>query len=88
MENQNQSQKNLGNQKNSQKGQSSQNPQNSSKNQAQPASSSSTPSSTSSISKDYLGIPYSEIISKWWQMYNDGHEPVRSNRNTLTFELA
>lgn len=21
-------------------------------------------------------------------MYNDGHEPVRSNRNTLTFELA
>lgn len=88
LENQNQSQKNLGNQKNSQKGQSSQNPQNSSKNQAQPASSSSTPSSTSSISKDYLGIPYSEIISKWWLMYNDGHEPVRSNRNTLTFELA
>ena len=40
------------------------------------------------ISKDYLGIPYSEIIQKWWQMYNDGHEPVRSNRNTLTFELA
>ena len=36
----------------------------------------------------YLGIPYSEIISKWWQMYNDGQEPVRSNRNTLTFELA
>ena len=45
-------------------------------------------SSSSSISNDYLGIPYSEIISKWWQMYNDGHEPVRSNRNTLTFELA
>ena len=36
----------------------------------------------------YLGIPYSEIISKWWQMYNNGQEPVRSNRNTLTFELA
>ena len=61
-------------------------------NQAQPASasssSSSSSSSTSSISKDYLGIPYSEIIQKWWQMYNDGHEPMRSNRNTLTFELA
>ena len=65
-----------------------QNPQNSSKNQAQPASASSSPSSSSSSSNDYLGIPYSEIISKWWQMYNDGHEPVRSNRNTLTFELA
>ena len=88
----NQSQKNQGNQQNSQKVQSSQNPQNSSKNQAQPTSaslsSSSSSSSTSSISKDYLGIPYSEIIQKWWQMYNDGHEPVRSNRNTLTFELA
>ena len=77
-------QKSLGNQKNSQKVQASQNP---SKNQAQSASASSSPSSSSS-SNDYLGIPYSEIIQKWWQMYNDGHEPVRSNRNTLTFELA
>ena len=85
----NQSQKDQGNQQNPQKVQSS---QNSSKNQAQPASASSitspSTSSSSSISNDYLGIPYSEIISKWWQMYNDGHEPVRSNRNTLTFELA
>ena len=55
---------------------------------ASSSSSSSSPSSTSSSSNDYLGIPYSEIIQKWWQMYNDGHEPVRSNRNTLTFELA
>ena len=45
-------------------------------------------SPSSSSSADYLGIPYSEIIRKWWQMYNDGHEPVLSNRNTLTFELA
>ena len=45
-------------------------------------------SSSSSSSADYLGIPYSEIIRKWWQLYNDGQEPVRSNRNTLTFELA
>ena len=76
------------NSQNTPKVQVSQNPQNSSKNQAQPASASSSPSSSSSSSNDYLGIPYSEIISKWWQMYNDGHEPVRSNRNTLTFELA
>ena len=82
---------------NPQKVQASQNPQNPSKNQAQPASASSSASSSSSpssspssssASNDYLGIPYSEIIQKWWQMYNDGHEPVRSNRNTLTFELA
>ena len=81
--------------------QANQNPQNSSKNQAQPASASPSPSSSSasssspsspspssSSSNDYLGIPYSEIIQKWWQMYNDGQEPMRSNRNTLTFELA
>ena len=68
--------------------QGSQNPQNSSKNQAQPASASPSPSPSSSSGNDYLGIPYSEIIQKWWQMYNDGQEPMRSNRNTLTFELA
>ena len=52
------------------------------------SNSSQAPSPSSSSSADYLGIPYSEIIRKWWQMYNDGHEPVLSNRNTLTFELA
>lgn len=36
----------------------------------------------------YLGIPYSEIIRKWWAMYNDGNTPVKSNRDVLTFELA
>ena len=36
----------------------------------------------------YLGIPYALIIDRWWAMYNDGQTPVRSNRNTLTFELA
>ena len=86
------SQKNLENQENPSKVHVSQNPLNSSQNQAQPASASPssawTPTSSSQSSNDYLGIPYSEIISKWWQMYNDGHEPVRSNRNTLTFELA
>lgn len=45
-------------------------------------------SSSSAAQDNYLGIPYGEIIKKWWQMYNDGQEPMRSNRNTLTFELA
>ena len=53
------------------------------------SSSAASSASTSSVSQDnYLGIPYGEIIKKWWQMYNDGQEPMRSNRNTLTFELA
>lgn len=52
------------------------------------AASTSATSTTSAAQDNYLGIPYGEIIKKWWQMYNDGQEPMRSNRNTLTFELA
>ena len=55
------------------------------------STSTASPSATSPSSAaqdNYLGIPYGEIIKKWWQMYNDGQEPMRSNRNTLTFELA
>lgn len=52
------------------------------------AASTSSTSTTSAAQENYLGIPYGEIIKKWWQMYNDGQEPMRSNRNTLTFELA
>ena len=50
--------------------------------------STSAASTTSAAQDNYLGIPYGEIIKKWWQLYNDGQEPMRSNRNTLTFELA
>ena len=52
------------------------------------ATSASATSTTSAAQDNYLGIPYGEIIKKWWQLYNDGQEPMRSNRNTLTFELA
>ena len=36
----------------------------------------------------YNGIPYAEIIRKWWELYNEGKEPIKSNRDVLTFELA
>ena len=52
------------------------------------AAAASSASTASAAQDNYLGIPYGEIIKKWWQMYNDGQEPMRSNRNTLTFELA
>ena len=56
---------------------------------ASTASTSAASTSAASAAQDnYLGIPYGEIIKKWWQLYNDGQEPMRSNRNTLTFELA
>ena len=51
---------------------------------AQPSAQGSQPSAQEA----YLGIPYALIIDRWWAMYNDGQTPVRSNRNTLTFELA
>ena len=38
--------------------------------------------------QDYNGIPYSEIIAKYWELYNDGKEPTEGDRNVLTFELA
>ena len=52
------------------------------------ASTAAASTAASAAQDNYLGIPYGEIIKKWWQMYNDGQEPMRSNRNTLTFELA
>ena len=37
---------------------------------------------------EYNGVPYDDIIRKWWELYNEGKEPVKSNRDVLTFELA
>lgn len=56
--------------------------------QAQQASGQASQSSQAAAQEAYLGIPYALIIDRWWAMYNDGLTPVRSNRNTLTFELA
>lgn len=47
-----------------------------------------TTETASSEPLNYCGIPYADIIQKWWELYNDGQEPIQSNRNTLTFELA
>ena len=38
--------------------------------------------------KDYNGLPYADIIRKWWELYNEGKEPKKNNRDVLTFELA
>ena len=36
----------------------------------------------------YNGFLYSEIIQKYWELFNDGKIPVDGDRNALTFELA
>ena len=55
---------------------------------SQASSQPSAQGSQAAAGEAYLGIPYALIIDRWWAMYNDGQTPVRSNRNTLTFELA
>ena len=44
--------------------------------------------STINSQLEYNGLPYKDIIHKWWELYNEGKEPVRTNRDVLTFELA
>ncbi len=36
----------------------------------------------------YNGVLFKDIIAKYWELYNDGKEPVDGDRNVLTFELA
>ena len=36
----------------------------------------------------YDGIPYSTIVSKYWELFNDGKEPQQGDRNVKTYELA
>ena len=55
---------------------------------AQQASNAQNPANASNISSLYNGIPYSEIISKYWELYNFGKLPTMGDRNVKTFELA
>ena len=36
----------------------------------------------------YNGMLFKDIIAKYWELFNDGKEPVEGDRNVLTFELA
>lgn len=38
--------------------------------------------------KDYNGMAFSDIIAKYWELFNGGKLPVVGDRNALTFELA
>ena len=54
----------------------------------QQASNAQNPADASNISPLYNGISYSEIISKYWELYNFGKLPTMGDRNVKTFELA
>ena len=36
----------------------------------------------------YHGILFTDIIRKYWEMWNEGKEPVEGDRDTLTYQLA
>ena len=38
--------------------------------------------------KEYHGIPYENILAKYWELNNGGFEPTEGDRDTLTFQLA
>ena len=52
----------------------------------------SNPSNPCSVTYDpearYNGVLFTDIIAKYWELFNGGKEPVEGDRNVLTFELA
>ncbi len=36
----------------------------------------------------YNGVLFTDIIAKYWELFNGGKEPTEGDRNVLTFELA
>ena len=42
----------------------------------------------SSFPTDYHGIPFKDIIAKYWEVNNHGFEPTIGDRDTLTYQLA
>ena len=47
-----------------------------------------TPSIVYDPDANYNGVLFTDIIQKYWEMFNDGKLPVEGDRNALTFELA
>ena len=37
---------------------------------------------------DYHGIPFTDILKKYWEVNNQGFEPTEGDRDTLTYQLA
>ena len=38
--------------------------------------------------KEYHGFPFADILRKYWELFNDGKEPTKGDRDTLTYQLA
>ena len=55
---------------------------------SQPSAISPLPSIAYDEKAEYNGILYTDIVEKYWEMFNDGKTPSDGDRNVLTFELA
>ena len=55
---------------------------------SQPSAISPQPSIAYDEKAEYNGILYTDIVEKYWEMFNDGKTPSDGDRNVLTFELA
>ena len=44
--------------------------------------------SNPSFPTEYHGIPFTEILKKYWEVNNRGFEPTKGDRDTLTYQLA
>ncbi len=41
-----------------------------------------------SFPKEYHGFAFADILRKYWELNNDGKEPSKGDRDTLTYQLA
>ena len=45
-------------------------------------------SGVQSYPNDYHGLLFTDIIAKYWELFNEGKEPETGDRDTLTYQLA
>ena len=47
-----------------------------------------SPQPSGSFPTHYHGIPFTDILKKYWEVNNNGFEPTQGDRDTLTYQLA
>jgi len=47
-----------------------------------------SPHDSPQFPSEYHGIPFKDIIKKYWEVNNNGYEPTEGDRDTLTYQLA
>ena len=58
------------------------------KEEEKPQTSDISPQTSKEFPTDYHGIPFADIIKKYWEVNNRGFEPTEGDRDTLTYQLA